>query len=58
MTPNLSKKSPYINFRTNPSRGIRELLFGRTGGGRAADGTKKKLIVVFRKVTHKLTCYA
>jgi hypothetical protein len=34
MAPNPSKKIPYINFRTNPSRGIRELLFGRTGDGR------------------------
>jgi len=56
MTPNLSKKFPYINFRTNPSRGIRELLFGRTADGRRTE--IKKLIVVFRKGTYKLTCYA
>jgi hypothetical protein len=34
MTPNRSNEFPYINFGTNPSRGIREILFGQTGEGR------------------------
>ena len=41
MTPNLSRKFPYVYFRTNPSGGIFY-----------SDGRKeiKELIVVFRKL--------